>query len=199
MEIRLASKKDAQAIKDLVKGVFRDDPLMAWFLRRDHRREAGLEVFYDFTVNTYCLPQNLTWVTDDVSGTALWMPPGKWDLPPTMLPAMIGVIIRAFGWGNLMYKFGERQKIDACHPSKPHYYLAGLAVREELRGRGVGSALIRPILDRSDREGAGCYLEVSLERNLGFYQRHGFAVTQKLGIGPEKFPVWIMWRDPKPQ
>ena len=199
MDVRPAVKRDSEAIKRLVKEAFRDDPLMSWFLLRDHRRERALETFYDFTVNTYCLPHGLTWVTDDVSGVALWTPPGKWDMPPTMLPAMIGVVVRSFGVRDMFHKFGERRKIDSCHPRRPHYYLAGLAVREDLRGRGAGSELLRPVLERSDREGVGCYLEASLERNLAFYRKHGFKVARQLAIGPEKFPVWTMWRDPQPR
>lgn len=197
MQIRLASKEDSEAIKDLVKKVFCDDPLMTWFLLQDHRRDAALEAFYDFMVNSYCLPQGLCWVTTDVSGAALWMPPGKWGLSLIKQFSMVGVIVRSFGWRDLLLKFSERQKIDNCHPRKPHYYLAGLGVSEELRGQGVGSALIKPILDRSDQEGLGCYLETNLERNLNFYQRHGFTATQQLDIGPNKLPVWLMWRDPK--
>jgi ribosomal protein S18 acetylase RimI-like enzyme len=195
--IRLASKEDAKAIKELFKKVFYDDPLMTWFLLQDHRRESALEVFYDFTVNAYGLPHGLCWVTADVSGAALWIPPGKWELSLVKQFSMIGVIVRSFGWRNLLLKFSERQKIDNCHPREPHYYLAGLGVSEELRGQGIGSALIKPMLDRSDAEGLGCYLETNLERNLNFYQRHGFTVTQQLSIGPGKLPVWTMWRDPK--
>lgn len=197
MTIRLASKEDAEAIKDLVKKVFRDDPLMIWYLLQDHRQAAASEIFFDFLVNTYCLPHGLCWVTADVSGAALWTPPGKWELPLMRQFSLIGVIVRSFGWRSLMLKFSERQKIDRHHPRIPHYYLAALGVSKELRGQGVGSALLKPILDRSDREGIGCYLETSLERNLNFYQRHGFIVTQRLGIGPDKFPLWLMWRDPK--
>lgn len=196
MTIRLASKEDTEAIKNLVKKVFREDPLMTWFLLQDHRRNAAMETFYDFMVTSYCLPHDLCWVTTDVSGAALWTPPGKWELSLMRQLSMIGVIIRSFGWRNLLLKFSERQKIDRRHPRKPHYYLAALGVSKELRGQGVGSALIKPILDRSDQEGIGCYLETSLKRNLSFYQRHGFIVTEQLGVGPEKFPLWLMWRDP---
>jgi ribosomal protein S18 acetylase RimI-like enzyme len=197
MQIRVAVKADAEAIKDLVKAVFRDDPLMTWFLLQDHRREAALEAFYDFMVNTYCLPHGLTWVADGVAGAALWIPPGKFEPSLRVQVAMVGVVIRSFGWRNLPLKFAERQKIDSGHPKTPHYYLAGLAVRKELRGKGVGSALLRPVLERSDREGVGCYLEASLERNVDFYRKRGFAVARQLAVGPGKLPVWTMWRDPK--
>lgn len=70
MEIRLATEGDAEAIKALVKQVFCDDPLMTWFLLQDHRRNAALETFYDFMVNTYCLPHSLCWVlSGDQPGT----------------------------------------------------------------------------------------------------------------------------------
>ncbi|MBN1427019.1 MAG: GNAT family N-acetyltransferase [Anaerolineae bacterium] len=197
MKVRLATKADAEAIKNLMIKVFRDDPLMIWFLLQDRRQDAASEAFYDFMVKDYCLPDGLCWVTEDVSGAALWMPPGQWELPPIKQLSMIGVIVRSFGWQKLMLKFRERQKIDSCHPKEPHYYLSGLGVSEELRGQGMGSALIKPMLDRSDQEGVGCYLETSLERNLNFYQRHGFAVTQQLSIGPDELPVWLMWRDPR--
>lgn len=197
MEIRLASKDDGEAIKELFKRVFCDDPLMNWFLLQDHRREAALETFYDFMVNTYALPHGLCWVTEDVSGAALWMPPGKWELSPLKQFSTVSVIIRSFGWKDLMLKFRERQKIDSYHPQKPHYYLAGIGVSEELRGQRVGSTLMKPILERSDLEGVGCYLETNLERNLNFYQQHGFTVSHQFSVGPDKLPIWIMWREPK--
>ncbi|MBN1440726.1 MAG: GNAT family N-acetyltransferase [Anaerolineales bacterium] len=197
MEIRLAARADGQAIKELAKEVFRDDPLMRFFLRQDRRREAALDSFYEFMVVDYSLPCGLCWVTADVSGAALWMPPGRWEPPPAMQIAMVGVVPRSFGWRDLLLKFGQRQKIDGCHPKRPHYYLSGLMVRADRRGKGTGSALLQPILRRSDREGIGCYLEASLERNVEFYRRHGFAVARRLEIGPGRVPVWTMWREPK--
>jgi ribosomal protein S18 acetylase RimI-like enzyme len=197
MQIRPAVKADSEAIKALVKEAFCDDPLMTWFPLQDRRREAALEDFSDFMVNDYCLPHGLTCVEGDVSGAALWILPGKLESSPAVQFKMVGVVLRSFGWRNLPLKFAERQKIDSCHPKQPHYYLAGLAVREGIRGRGIGSALLRPVLDRSDREGVGCYLEASLERNLGFYRKHGFDVLRELAIGPSRFPVWILWSDPQ--
>ncbi|MFJ2831312.1 GNAT family N-acetyltransferase [Streptomyces sp. NPDC087263] len=54
-----------------------------------------------------------------------------------------------------------------------HFYLA-----PELQGCGVGSAILRTLLDRTDSEGATVHLNVlqgSAARRL--YERHGFTVA----------------------
>jgi ribosomal protein S18 acetylase RimI-like enzyme len=83
------------------------------------------------------------------------------------------------------------------HPEDPpHWYLAILGTDPSAQGRGLGSAMMGPILEGCDREGLGAYLESSKERNVDFYARHGFRVTgeRRLPRGPR---LWPMWRDPR--
>ena len=87
-------------------------------------------------------------------------------------------------------------QIDGAHPSEPHYYLAVLGTEPELQGGGIGSALMRPVLDMCDRDEVPAYLESSKERNIAFYARHGFRVTREMKL-PKGPPVWLMWRDPR--
>jgi predicted N-acetyltransferase YhbS len=86
-------------------------------------------------------------------------------------------------------------QVEARHPDRPHLYLAVLGVDPGRQGDGVGSALIRPGLELCDREGLPAYLETGKERNLAFYGRHGFRVTEELTL-PKGPPIWLMWRDP---
>ena len=84
----------------------------------------------------------------------------------------------------------------AAHPSTPHLYLSVLGVDPPRQGQGVGSRLIAPGLELCDREGVPAYLETARERNVVFYERHGFRVMRDLRL-PRGPTVWLMWRDPR--
>ena len=66
----------------------------------------------------------------------------------------------------------------------------------EWQGRGIGSALLAPILQRCDDTGERVYLEASKEKNIPFYARHGFVVTEEMHV-PRGPTMWAMWREPR--
>jgi ribosomal protein S18 acetylase RimI-like enzyme len=127
----------------------------------------------------------------------MWAPPQRWrtslrddaELARCMLtPRLVGRLPLVF--------FGFLHQAERQHPrTPPHWYLAILGTEPAAQGRGIGSALLRPVLDRCDADGVGAYLESSKERNIAFYARHGFRVTGELKL-PRGPRVWLMWRSP---
>jgi ribosomal protein S18 acetylase RimI-like enzyme len=83
------------------------------------------------------------------------------------------------------------QLFDAHHPQDPHYYLQFIGVRPEHQGVGIGSALLRAVLDRCDLDDAAVYLEAD-ERSRHLYFKHGFEAIAELRLpeGPSFFPMW---------
>jgi GNAT superfamily N-acetyltransferase len=71
--------------------------------------------------------------------------------------------------------------------------LAAIGVRPEQQGKGLGTALLEPGLDHTDRLGLPAYLESSNIRNVPLYERHGFEVTEEVEL-PSGPPIWLMWR-----
>jgi GNAT superfamily N-acetyltransferase len=66
-----------------------------------------------------------------------------------------------------------------------------------MQGKGIGTALMRPILERCDSDGMPAYLEASSTRNRACYLRQGFEVTEEFTF-PNGGPVsWRMWRPPR--
>lgn len=86
--------------------------------------------------------------------------------------------------------------LESNHPKEPHYYLPFVGVDDDWRGRGIGAALLRPILGRCDTARMPAYLEASSPRNVPLYERHGFKVTEEFKIGKDAPPIFRMWRKP---
>ena len=71
-----------------------------------------------------------------------------------------------------------------------------IGVRPDLQRRGAGSALMNAALEQCDRDRIPAYLESSLERNLPFYERHGFETIEQVDVPGGGPHLWLMWREP---
>jgi ribosomal protein S18 acetylase RimI-like enzyme len=105
-------------------------------------------------------------------------------------------MIRVFG-RRLPLATWARLRLERRHPHHPpSYYLAAVGVEPALHGRGLGSALMEPVLAAADSEGTAAYLEASTVRSRALYERHGFTVTGEIQLPRGGPPVWPMWREP---
>jgi ribosomal protein S18 acetylase RimI-like enzyme len=196
--IRKARYSDVDGLTRTYVRAYDDDPVVNWIVRQDERRAHALKLFFRTCLLTFGMPHQEVYVTDDSSGGALWIPPGKSKISiirqAPLLPKMIQV---ARPWGIIRLL----QTVDIfnrMHPKKEHYYLQFIGVDPLHQGKGIGGALLLPVIDLCNRHGYGMYLENSKEANLAFYQRHGFNVIRVIGLGRGSPPVWLMWREARP-
>jgi GNAT superfamily N-acetyltransferase len=87
------------------------------------------------------------------------------------------------------------REVDRRHPSEDHWYLALLATDPSVRGRGMGTALMQPVLTQCDSSGVPAYTETQKEENVSWYRRVGFDVIDEVRL-PDTPPIWRLWRDP---
>jgi len=193
--VRKARAGDVKAISAALARAFYDDPVMSWFFARDERRLSQVRRFFAIRARQL-LRQDEVYTTDDAAGAALWALPGRWE---PGLRDSLGIslpLIPAIG-RRLPGVLRGLELIEHAHPREPeHYYLAVLGTDPPRQGEGVGSALVRPVLESCDAHGIAAYLESSKERNVDFYARHGFRVTDELRL-PGGPPLWPMWREPE--
>jgi GNAT superfamily N-acetyltransferase len=130
--------------------------------------------------------------TGDFRGANLELPPGSW-LMTVPLSGAIG-LVRALGIRVPRARRLQRL-FESNHPQEPHYYIRYLGVATRFQGHGLGTALLRPTLDRCDKEGMPAYLEASTERSAALYQRLGFVNLGELRV-PNGPRFWPMRRPP---
>ncbi len=90
------------------------------------------------------------------------------------------------------------KRIDAVHPHEPHWYVCILGVHPGAQGKGLGKRLMAAPLAWADRDGVPCYLETTNERNLGYYERLGFALRDTIDDPGGAPTIWTMRRAQAP-
>jgi ribosomal protein S18 acetylase RimI-like enzyme len=195
--IRRATPGDAPRIVSVLARAFAQDPSIDWTIRADERRAEGVELFFDVVLRRMTLPFGDVWTTDgEVQGAALWTPPGKWKLGLLEQVTLAPQMLAAFGWRRLGRVLDSMSLVEQHHPKEPHYYLQSIGVEPAIQGRGLGKALLRPVLDRCDAEQVPAFLETAQERNLPLYRSRGFVEVSRAPLAGGGPLMYFMWREP---
>jgi ribosomal protein S18 acetylase RimI-like enzyme len=194
-DVRKASPAEISRVVDAVARSFYDDPMFSWIIPDDARRLSELQRGFALFARRIWCRHDEAYTTDRVIGGAFWMPPGTWHISMltqlAMLPSL-AVITK----GDLPRLVRALNVIEGKHPHNRHYYLPVIGILPEWQGRGFGSALLRPMLERCDREELPAYLEASSPRNRALYERHSFKVVEEIRVAKDSPPMWRMWREP---
>lgn len=196
-DVRKATTADIELLATTLARAFADDPVMS-FLFPERKHLERLRKFFHYELSHNYLRRDETWTTTEgVRGAAIWAPPNRWQQSRADVLRMVPALTTTLG-RNTLRALKALNTIEAAHPPGEHYYLAVLGTDPAAQGKGVGAACLAPVLARCDNEGIGAYLESSKERNVPFYNRHGFEVTRELKLPDGGPPLWLMWREPRP-
>jgi GNAT superfamily N-acetyltransferase len=193
--VRRGTPEEASRMAGVLARAFHEDPVFSWVLRADAKRMRIMERGFELFLRRVWLEQEHTYTTKGVAGVAVWELPEQWRLPVGRQLRLLPAILASFGRHSPRV-LRAIATIEASHPSEPHHYLAFIGVNPDWQGRGLGAALLAPVLERCDREGLPAFLEASTPRNRVLYERHGFAVMHEFRLARRAPPQWRMWRDP---
>lgn len=188
---------DFEAVADLMGRAFDDDPVMNHMAKQDGQRSARIRHLLSVALRKLTYPFGETYVTEGFEGATCWNPPGQIPHGLLLNISLLPDMARVAGVGGIARAVGALDFLEKRHPKQPHYYLLGIGVEPSHQGQGIGSALLRPMLERCDREGMPSYLESSKGRNVPLYERHGYRIVEEVRLPKGGPPVWLMWRDPR--
>ncbi len=191
----IAKMKEDQvsAAAKALSNAFHADPLQSYtFPDEDDRRKFSPHHFS--AALNYGLKFGEVYVTDDVAGASIWLKPGETDITPERgaeigfdeLPEKLGA--EAFGRFFTALEFMEGyHKRDM---TEPHWYTMVLGVDPAFQGKGLGRALLEPVLERARADKVPVYLETAQPANVSFYKNMGFEVLRELTEPSSGLPVW---------
>jgi GNAT superfamily N-acetyltransferase len=193
--VRRTTVDDIPALGYALAAAFYDDPVMSWIIPDDERRRERLPSLMELFAGRF-QPHGENRINEAGTGAAIWCPPGATFSADD--DARLEADLVAVARDDLARTGEVVELLDGSHPAdEEHYYLMLLGVIPDRQGAGIGSALLRAVLDNADRDGVPAYLEATSPRNRDLYERHGFTVTRELRTS-DCPPLWGMWRRPRP-
>lgn len=179
---------------------FEEDPLWTGILPEPGTRLAKMRVLFGFMLRFGVKFGEVYAPSEELEGVAVWLPEkyAETDGWPAMRAGAFWIPFRvdtssmkrlaAVG----RYTSSQRRK----HLPGPHRYLALLGVSPEHQRKGYGRRLLRPMLDRLDRENLPAWLDTETEENVRYYERIGFEVRDDHVIPEINVRMWGMCRLP---
>jgi GNAT superfamily N-acetyltransferase len=190
---RKATDGDVHALTEMLARAFYDDPVFEWLFPDDRKRLVQSRRYFAGRARIL-LRQGESYTVDGCASAAMWARPGEWHDPPLDVLRQFAQLVPALG-RRIPRSLAGLRVIEERHPATPHWYLSVLGTDPSRQGEGLGSAVLQPVLGECDRLEIPAYLETGTERNVSFYTRHGFKVTERVEL-PDGPPMWLMWRNP---
>lgn len=199
VSVRQIERTDHREVVAVAARAFWFDPLIDFFTRDLLHEYRVLPGVFDGYLRDVRRARGETWVADHDArprGVAAWLSPGGYPRRPAVearrLLQSLEIVARSTRRATALRLFLE---VERRHPKEPHWYLVLLATDPLLHGRGLGTALLAPVLQRCDAEGIVAYTETQKPENVSWYARSGFGVVDEIRL-PEAPRVWCLRREP---
>ncbi|NKB70510.1 MAG: GNAT family N-acetyltransferase [Candidatus Latescibacteria bacterium] len=180
-EITPLTQAQLPQVARILARAFHEDPIAQYMIPDEEERVQRMPgVFATFA--TYALLAGQVWTTAAAAkGVALCFPPAHTEMVPDhMAAAGFEELPAKIGEGATGRMFQVLDHIEQFHKRdmpEPHWYLMLLGVEPDQQGRGIGTSLVRKVLERADQDGVPCYLETANPQNVSFYGHLGFEVV----------------------
>ncbi len=197
VKIEKLQQSDIEIVAALLADTFETNPAYALIFKKKDTLWDGL--YWLFKTNLILINKRGTVTsvakekaTGNIIGVYSLLPPGgvksafsdylQIDLPR---------FIVKFGFGTLQKMLGmdsyNKQLLNEAIHTNEYYYLSMVAIKQEYRGEGIGSFMIRNCIDELKSRERKCHLvglTTQLPENVTFYAKLGF---QKLNEGEVQF------------
>ncbi|MHA1551437.1 MAG: GNAT family N-acetyltransferase [Candidatus Heimdallarchaeaceae archaeon] len=205
-ELHLIQKKDIEKAVAVLTRAFHEDPLIRLIYPDSEERKRYTPILWKFLTKDGLKYGEVYSPTKEIEGVAKWLPPGREHMGIWRTIRSGGLKMGvALTRQNDERKLSPRRieeitnKITQIHKGlmkEPHWYLANIGVDTEFQGKGYGSKLIKPMLERIEKTGCPVFIETNFEGNIGLYEHLGFDLIDETKIPETEIVNWAMIKKP---
>jgi ribosomal protein S18 acetylase RimI-like enzyme len=192
------TRKDRNAAALVLRQAFAEYELLRYYFPDEKQRYSVARLF-GLTAISICLKYGEVYASSEkLEGVAAWLPPGKapfgmWQVIRSVpLSTLFGLAHQGISRMMAFDRYSDVQHRNLV--PYPHWYLHIIGVDPAHQGQGFASRLVRPVLERTDKERMACYLETHNIKNVAIYRRFGFEVISDGKIPGTEVTSYAMLR-----
>ncbi len=198
MQLEPIKESQVEPLGEVLGRAFFEAPLHKYYIPDHAERRRFLPQFFLRLVRMGYLFGE-TYATPDSTGMAFWIRPGEILGDEQNERAGLNEIPAICGeepFARVSIVFDAIAGLHKEHATGDHWSLALLGVDVPYQGKGLGSALLQPVLEKADADGVTCYTDTANPKNVPFYRRHGFEVVVDTVEPSSGLCLWFFRREP---
>lgn len=197
-ELLRLTLKERDAGAAVLGRAFTEYELLRYYFPDKTERRAVAYTF-GFIALSICLKYGEAYASSEkLEGVAAWLPLRKAPLGGWQIIRSVPLsILFRFGRQGASRMRAYGRHVDNLHRKLvpyPHWYLQIIGVDPAYHGQGFSSRLVRPVLERIDRERMPCFLETNTGKNVAIYRRFGFEVVSEDRMPGTELTIFAMLR-----
>ena len=177
---------DKNNVVEILANCFDDNKSVNYIIPQDKFRKQRIKRLMQYCFDT-CFASGAVFLSDDKKGCALMILPDKKRL--TLRSAWLDtkLIFSAIGLSGIKKTLARERMIKKLQPKEPLYYLWYIGVHPDHQNAGIGTRLLKEIMEQSKTSKRTICLETSTVKNIPWYEKHGFEIYNQLDTGYKLF------------
>lgn len=181
-----AKQTDKNLVADILTKSFENNQSVNYIAKQDEKRLTRIRSLMDYSFEV-CYSFGDVFLSDDRKACALVLYPDKKKTTFKSILLDIKLILSCIGVENIKKALSRESKIKQLQPKELMYYLWFIGVDPEHQNEGIGSGLLKDIIEDSKHKERPVYLETSTLKNLPWYKKLGFQIYNELDLSYRLF------------
>jgi ribosomal protein S18 acetylase RimI-like enzyme len=179
--MRKAVEEDKQSVIETLVRSFHDNPSVNYVIKQDRYRQKRLAALMDYSFEL-CMSFGDIWINDQKTGCALVLYPSLQRTNIRTIMLDLRLVFTSIGFFRFPAILDRERKIKRRHPPGELTYLWFIGVNPDHQHQGVGSMLLRTVIENAAVTNRPIVLETSVQKNVAWYQNFGFEVFEILNL-----------------
>lgn len=160
-------------ITDLLSRSFESNISVNFLVKQDSQRQARIKFLMEYAFEI-CMMTGEVLLSEDHNACALIQYPDNKKTSLKSIWLNLQLAFKSIGLSRLGKIINRENVLKKNAPPARALYLWFVGVEPSVQGKGLGSAFVREIIQKSIEMQRPIYLETSMEHNVPFYQKLGF-------------------------